>query len=112
MVASSTGQIAPKAMTASDIVLDRPRNRMATGITEEAGKGRTNSSVGSRRSRATCEDAIAAPSATPARQARSQPKIMRSTVAASGAKIDPSVIRAARTLKARDGAGKNIGEIK
>src|SRR5262252_9411426 len=111
MLASSTGQIAPNAMTASDIVLDRPRNRIATGMTEDAGNGRRNSSVGSSRSRATRDDAIAAPSAMPARQAKSQPKIMRSTVAASGAKIDPSVTRAARTSKARDGAGKKIGEI-
>jgi hypothetical protein len=112
MLASRTGQIAPKPITASDIALESPRNRMATGMTAEAGNGRRNSSVGSNRSRASRDDAIAAPSPMPARQASIQPKTMRRTVAASGTQIDPSAMRATSTLKARDGAGKNIGEIR
>ena len=111
-LASRTGQIAPKAMTATDIALESPRNRIATGITADAGSGRMNSSVGSRSSRANRDVPIAAPSTMPITEASSHPTIMRKLVATSGNQSEPSASRCCSTASARSGDGKKMGEIR
>src|SRR5262245_46572166 len=111
MLDSRTGQIAPNAITETDISLERPRNRIATGMTAEAGSGRRNSSVGSRKSRARADEPIAAPITMPRSDANTQPNSMRSDVASSDGQIEPSAKSDISTSNDREGAGKKTGEM-
>ena len=79
-------------------------------MTADAGSGRRNSSVGSRKSRAIADEPIAAPTTTPRREANAQPNSIRSDVAPIDGQIEPSANRAPSTSNAREGAGKKTGE--
>jgi hypothetical protein len=107
MAASSTGQSEPKAITKVDIVVVRPKNRIATGITAEAGSGRKNSSIGERNSCAACELPIAAPSRIATTTATIQPAPSRCAVAPIVVHRLPDSARSTMTPNAFTGAATN-----
>jgi hypothetical protein len=73
MVARSTGQIAPSAITTSTMSPLRPRKAITIGMKAETGTGRIISSVGPRKSRAWRELPMNAPRTMPAQDATTQP---------------------------------------
>src|SRR6185436_5128560 len=105
----STGHTQPKATTKTIIALEKPSTRIAGGRMADAGSGRRNSALGWISLLSSDEDAIAAPSATPATHAASHPATMRHTVAPSGCQSAPVVIHSHSLPNERSGPGNQSG---
>ncbi len=109
MAPSRIGQIEPNTTTKRIIASDSPSSRIAAGKTAEAGSGRRNSAVGSKRLRATADEAMAAPTTTPVTVAASHPASIRQTVLPSGSQISPEAIQVHSVARARSGPGNHSG---
>jgi hypothetical protein len=102
----STGQMAPKAITVMIIWLVSPRRRMAAGRIAEAGSGRMNSRVGSKKSLAVRDKPMAAPRSMPRSEAANHPTSIRQQVSSSADQRTPVRIWSNSARSVLPGLGK------